>query len=827
MLDRVSAKWAGIIYKYPWYITIVSLLVSAIGLYFTTKLSIKSNFAALLPENAQSVIDLKAISKRMGGMGTLIIMLEGDDLKAMERFADDIAAKIRKYPKDEVRFVDYKIDNLKEFFEHNKFLYPSIDTLKDLRDRIKKAAGKQKLKATGFLLDFDDDEEEEEDQGEKFDLDKELAKYDKHLNKFDRFIDGYLTNKEGTQLIVVVKTPGMATGVKFAKRMLKKVQADIDSLDPAKYSKDMQVHLTGDLTTVVEEYYSLRDDILIVSNICVLLVLLAVILYYRSLRMAMIVSIGLVSSLFVTFGITYLKIGYLTISTAFLASIVAGNGINPGIYFLARYREERSKSDDTERNLRASMQGVFKSVLTAMAAAGMSYLSLMFVDFRGFNQFGFIGGVGMFISIVYAFTLDPALTVLIERYKPFRKVDPMQYKRGRLFSSSAAWIVEHHAKAVFYTGVAMVLISAVMLAIFLRDPFEYNFRKLRNQKSNASGSGAYSNKAEKILGERSSPYIILADDIDDVPKIKQVLSKHIRNKQNPKGVIKSIKTVFDALPGDEQSQREKIKVLAEIRELINEHSKFFSKYDKKKVERITPPKDLRPIGVKDLPGEIIRMFTEDTGRIGTPVYVYMADGMSVWNGHDLQRFAKVVREIDLPNGKKVRSSGQSVIFADMITFISHDGPKATAIGFFMVLLVIILMFRKLEHITILTAAMISGVVLMLGVAIAFGQKLNFLNFIAIPIQFGIGVDYSVNIYSRFLEEGPGSIGKVLRRTGGAVMITSATTIIGYSALWFSMNGAINTFGTLANIGEVTCLSVAVLFLPAYLAIFKKGLPNVS
>jgi predicted RND superfamily exporter protein len=42
---------------------------------------------------------------------------------------------------------------------------------------------------------------------------------------------------------------------------------------------------------------------------------------------------------------------------------------------------------------------------------------------------------------------------------------------------------------------------------------------------------------------------------------------------------------------------------------------------------------------------------------------------------------------------------------------------------------------------------------------------------------------------------------MLRSTGGAVMMSCASTIIGYSAMWFSINGAINTFATLANIGK--------------------------
>jgi predicted RND superfamily exporter protein len=46
-----------------------------------------------LPANTQSVKDLEAISKRMGGMGTLIVYVEGGDLKSMQKFADELAQK--------------------------------------------------------------------------------------------------------------------------------------------------------------------------------------------------------------------------------------------------------------------------------------------------------------------------------------------------------------------------------------------------------------------------------------------------------------------------------------------------------------------------------------------------------------------------------------------------------------------------------------------------------------------------------------------------------------------------------------------------------------
>ena len=98
----------------------------------------------------------------------------------------------------------------------------------------------------------------------------------------------------------------------------------------------------------------------------------------------------------------------------------------------------------------------------------------------------------------------------------------------------------------------------------------------------------------------------------------------------------------------------------------------------------------------------------------------------------------------------------------------------------------------------------------------FKIKINFFNFIAIPTTFGIGVDYGVNIYQRYKLEGSGSLLKVLKTTGGAVMLCSVTTIIGYATLIIAKNQALASFGWIGILGEVTCLISALLFVPSLL-----------
>jgi predicted RND superfamily exporter protein len=99
-------------------------------------------------------------------------------------------------------------------------------------------------------------------------------------------------------------------------------------------------------------------------------------------------------------------------------------------------------------------------------------------------------------------------------------------------------------------------------------------------------------------------------------------------------------------------------------------------------------------------------------------------------------------------------------------------------------------------------------------------KINFINFIAFPITFGIGVDYAVNVMARYLRDGARDVAAAVRGTGGAVGLCSLTTIIGYSSLLVAQNVGLFLFGLLAVFGEIACLTTAIIVLPAVLTMTR-------
>ncbi len=215
--------------------------------------------------------------------------------------------------------------------------------------------------------------------------------------------------------------------------------------------------------STLEENAALIADLELSTMIVAIVVTLALWLFFRAARATAALVMALFVGTFWTFGVSYFLVGYLNANSAFLGSIVLGNGINFGIIFLARYLEERRRGEAGDTSIETAMVNTATSTWTAALAAGLSYGSLILTGFRGFRQFGVIGLVGMVLCWTASFTLMPALLTVFERFKPLVKpgVAP-----GHFFTTAIAWAVEKAPKAIWITALVFTLISAASFSRF-------------------------------------------------------------------------------------------------------------------------------------------------------------------------------------------------------------------------------------------------------------------------------------------------------------------------------------------------------------------------
>ncbi|MBI3543541.1 MAG: MMPL family transporter, partial [Deltaproteobacteria bacterium] len=498
-----------------------------------------------------------------------------------------------------------------------------------------------------------------------------------------------------------------------------------------------------------------------------------------------------------------------------------------GIIMLARYLEERRRGLDGRDALPRSVGFTAHATWTAAIAAGLSYVSLVLTDFRGFNQFGVIGGLGMFLCWLSSFTTLPALLIFIENRGWLRP------RVGEARPVLASWLgrfVVGNYKVIAVGSAVLVFVSAGLVSRLSENTLESDFSKLRNKWSIEHGSGFWGSKVDAVFERYLTPTIILTQDVRDTPKVEEALEQ-LRARDGDSTPISDVKRVEDFLPTD---QARKLRLIASIKKLLPPKVVArLSAEDRKLVDELLPKDALKPLVAGDLPDAILANFRELDGTIGRMVHVYpklpppLKPGESkeelggFWNGKEVIRFAERLRESVKMAGVPAWIAGQPPLSADMISAIANDGPKATACAFFAVVLLVLLVFPKWELARSVLGALVMGVLWMAGIIGAFDIKINFLNFIALPITFGIGVDYGVNIFSRYRMDGARSIGRVIENTGGAVALCSFTTSIGYGSLLIAGSQAFVSFGTLAVLGEVTCLAAALVAFPAIWHFFEE------
>lgn len=810
---RLAEQWVRFSDRHRKVILTVCALLGAAGTIGAVRLytDLRPDMAELLPSSAASTRDLAAVTARVGGYAEQTVILAGADPVALQVFADDLADKLAAAPKDLVRHVEYRVDEARDFFRSRLLLFLSPEELATLRDTLRARLAWEEAAARGAASGPAPDVEGL--------LDRMAGERKGVLGKFPSgyvmgTVDGHRPGETMTALAMVVRLaaePGDYTRVQGLDRVIRRAVAE---LGPAE--QGIEVGYGGYVSSNILEHDALAEDLVWATILVLLAVGAAVVIYNRTWKALFAVGVPLLCGTMATFGVAELLVGHLNSNTAFLGSIVVGNGINIGLIYFARYLEERRRGRAPLEAMEIAVAGTWLATLTAAGAAGISYASLLSTDFQGFAQFGLIGGLGMTFSWLFAYVMTPPLVLAWERRAPLTREGERPARP--VFTRAVSWVIERAPRITVALSVVLSLASVYYVAEFAKDPFEYDFRKLRDQSAlRDGGPGWWDARVDALHGDHLSPTVLLADDEADARRIAGALTA--ARDANPESFFGQVLSVASVVP---ERQEEKLPVVREIGDLARRSLRYLSPERQLAVQQVLPPDDLAPFGVKDLPPSVRRPLTELDGRTGTPVLVYPAGRMDVWNGRDVLRFAEEIRSVKLPR-EGVPMASSTLVFADVLHAIAADGPRATLFSLAGVVLLVLVAFgvgsrhdRSLADAGWVLAALAVGVLWFLGLAGALGLKLNMLNFIALPITFGIGVDYATNIFQRRRLDHARSIADVIRTTGGAVALCSVTTVIGYSSLLIARNQALISFGVLADLGELACLAAALFAFPAVL-----------
>jgi uncharacterized protein len=806
--ERVRGYAEFLVNRRGW-VVLVSALVAVVGLLLAKTLPVRTDATALLPPQVRSVLDLRAIEKRVRAAGTLMILLQAPTPAQREAAAKALEPHLDKLPKHRISEIIAGDGEARSYFWDNRFLFVSLSDLQAARDAVADRIQRAKLAANPAYVSFEDDGDAAGPNPVEQDLRRRLADAESRANANPLFI-----SKDGKTQLWIVRTPSGAVEVSGGTELVKYLDAVGEIVEK---QHGVEIGLTGDILTGVTEQRAILGGMMKATIITVLLVGFGLWLYFRSGLAALALLAALSVGVLATFGVTVFTVGHLNSVSAFLAAIVVGVGIDFGIILLARFLEEKRRGLEGAAAMAAALSGSIHGTVAAAVATGVAYASLIVTDFRGFREFGVIGGIGMALCWLASVTTLPALIAMLEHAGklPMRKRDPAI---GRLLG---ALLPRRRMPTVAALAMlATVVCGGIAWRYLEGNPFEYDWRNLRSTGADAAETRRLMDIIDKQFGrDVSGAFVIAAEtraDGNAIAKTLRAVDAGLPPEQRQFGAV----TVYDDLiPKDQEA---KLQVLAEIRTLLDDDAlAALTPEERADVARLRPPDSLRVIGDADVPQRLTSLFQEKGGERGRLVFVNYGGGVDDWDGHALAGFSDSLRNMDFPDGALL--GGTAFVFTDIMRAVEHDGVRATLVAMIGVTLFVFLVVGWSRHAAATLLATLVGLFGMIAGCWAFGVKVNFLDFVALPLVLGIGVDYAANVALRDREEGDDDSETLrsLTGTGGAVVLCSYTTIIGYGSLILSDNAGIRSFGLAATLGEIACLVAALTVVPVVLHYWRR------
>ncbi len=753
----------------------------------------------LLPDDAPSVRALQEIHARVGGVANLFVIARSPDPAVNRRFVTELAARLRARRVPQARSIQDGVrDERRWIQDHAALLLPSA-RFEPLMADVETAVRRSHDAANPFFVDLGDETPAQA-------WDRITAALERESQATDRFPNGYLETPDGRTVVLGIALRGSEVDIEPSEALLGAVRAEVSALRP-RYPAGLQVAYNGEVVNLTEEHAAILADVSL-SSILVFVVVGALIVgYFRSLRGVAAVLLGLYPGLLLTFALGRLSGSFLNSNSAFLGSIIAGNGINYPLLYLAYYRAQ-SVDVPRPRAIAAAARQALPGTLAAAATASAAYLGLAAATFRGFSQFGWLGGVGMLTTWAATFVMMPITIAWLDPPRQGARVTVAQRRVGDFFARPGLSLS---------VAAGVVLLVAVVAAVGVRrawreGTYDMNLLNLRNSQSLRTGGASWDATISRVFGVWINPVVALVPD----GSLREPVARELRRVMlaGPRPVAERVETIDQYVPAaDEQSAR--IARLARLRtDLADVPPERIPARARPFIDAWLAPGNLRVITLADVPRALSRPFTEVSGRTDQMVLLFPSLRINYNDGRNILRFVSALSRARLPPGTVV--GGGFVFMAEIIRLVRAEAPRVVLTVCLLVALVLVPIFgRRPARVPVVVGTVALVAVSAQAVMFAVGVRLNMLNFAALPITIGVGADYVVNLLGAMDAFGVDAR-RACVRMGGAILLCSLTTVVGYTSLLLAHSGALRSFGWAAVLGEVMAATTVLLVLPAVL-----------
>jgi predicted RND superfamily exporter protein len=775
----------------PGWVVACFALLGLGGALLAARLEFRGSFVELLPAGAREVQDLTRVSQKAGGDGYLVLRAQGATPEQLKAYARELQGRLERLP--QVRYVEHHFDV--GFFLRNGLLLMPAERLRALHDDLSARVRYEQRQGNPLYVELVETEPPPtfEEIQRKY-LPESPVKED-------------LASADGKEVYLFLKPAGTAGDLNFARRFVDEAKAVAAGL--ARDYPGVTVDATGNFQSRIEEDTVMRRDLANAGLLSALLAVGIILLATRRVSALAVVGLPVVVGVLLTFAFAQRVIGHLNVVTGFLVAILIGLGIEYGVHLAMRYWEERRHLEVREA-LSAAVRGTFSGAITSAITNSAAFLVLLAAQFHAFQQFGLLAGMGVMLAVLAAYGLGPSLLSMAERIRPFRS-QAAPGTESPAGSAPARGGARWPTSAVTGIALAVVVFAGFSACMAPRLGFETDMRKLKGD----SPSSRLDDHITEQLGTPLNPAILLVEDLEQARTVRQIISD-VQARHGADSVFLRSASLVDLLPTDVERRQAEI---ARLRHLVSQLPASF--LEEPLVKQFQELLGARPYGLDELPVEARRRFEALDGK---GMFLLLFPSVSNYDTRDLHRWATQLDEVVA--GAQAKGIDLSVLDSNRIAsrifaLVRGDGPFILGAAAVVVFLAIFASLRSLKRALLVAGPLFLGMVCLAGGMYLFDVQLNFINAVVLPNLLAIAVDNSVHLFHRYEEEGPGSLGHVVRHTGLAAVAATLSNAAGYGALLIASHQGLRSIGQIALLGVVCTFLGTTVFFPSLLVLLER------
>lgn len=896
--ELVVKKW-----KLFLTIGIIITLIAFAGIYF---LKLNLTYYSLLPDNSQKVSDLKKISKNFPSASNIFVVIESKNKEYLIKAIKEISEELKKsYLIEYVKNVYSKIDT--NFIKNNLLLFlnqgdsknfnfnfdsstTTLSTLSLLNSNIETnllnknsftRLEKNKINYSldnfnkflsflvknGFL-------NSDQTSSQLLSLLKSNSPSESIYNNISNILDTvflpdkYLINKDEDMALLMVQPKftiedylHFTPGVLAIEKAVKKVGKNIG----------VKVGLTGLIVVAKDEMVTSEKGLELSTFIALLLILILLIINFRSISLPLLSSIPLVIGIIWTIGFTGIIIGKLNIITAMYMIALLGLGIDFAIHLLTAFVFERENHNFT-KSIILSFKKSGRGIITGALTTAVAFFSLYIAKSNLIKELGLVAGIGILSELLAMFMFIPIL-LKIRNNKIERKgkVDPITIKKSKyelIFTKHLG----NSIKKRYYLYIIISLIVVLVTGINLnRVKIQTN---LMEMEAKGLESIELQTKLEKKFEMTPDGMFIISNNIKETQNLTKKLSridsigyvdsislflpskedqtKSIEKANLLRNQIEKYNKLINSSPDlntllyfystfsgkgkntlrkDEinnfKSNIIKLANIANYGELNSlkanlnkifdndQNYKLFSLFLEKGIMNyFYPLTKIKAITIDDLPQSIKETYFSNDKKYNL---ISLFPKKNLWIEKNRNEFVNEIEKIT------DKATGM-ILVADVLSNIAKkDGIIASIAAIIAIFIIILLDFKNIQLTIFTLFPLLFAIASLLGIMAIFKIKFDFVNIIAIPLLIGMGVDDAIHFAHRYKIEGKGYMDLVVERIGKAVTLTTLTTIFGFLSFVPSPMRAMKSTGIVLSLAMALAWFYSIFFFPAFLIFVNEKL----